>query len=128
MIQNTVRQSHSRKIADLNNWLDLRTLCKCSTLRICCSICGANLFSDLRIGICGFAMCGPPSFLADLKLPKVCKSILFLLTNISHNALCQILSKIKQSLKKTTPFCGFAICRLNVNFFDFAILRICEAE
>jgi hypothetical protein len=32
------------------NLLDLRTLRKCSTLRICCSICGANLFIDLQIG------------------------------------------------------------------------------
>jgi hypothetical protein len=65
--------SASRKYAELNNWLDLRTFCKCGTLQN----------GDLRTQ--SFSI-----LFADLKLPQVRKFILFLLTDMAYNALFQI--------------------------------------
>ncbi len=76
------------KSANLGTYffLDLRTYRKCGNFRICDSLilyfCDLWI-CDLRIWICGFAICNQIIF-ADFRLPQIRKNIIFVLTNISY--------------------------------------------
>jgi hypothetical protein len=68
--------SANRKSVNLRTYvfLDLRTFCKCGSLRICC--CGPYM-------ICGFGICGPNYFFGfkTSANPQI-HTVIFLLTNI----------------------------------------------